>query len=152
MKKPMILALATTLFAISSTLNAQKTYGEKISEEGAMSTAELLTKMEGKESMEAKVSCEIITSCVKKGCWMDVKLPNDEVMKVRFKDYGFFVPTKGLEGKTAVLEGLVEREVIDVATLQHYAEDAGKSKEEIAAITEPRASLTFTANGVIIRD
>jgi hypothetical protein len=34
--------------------------------------------------------------------------------------------------------------------LKHYAEDAGKSKIEIAQITEPNYDLGFTADGVII--
>jgi hypothetical protein len=38
-----------------------------------------------------------------------------------------------------------------VAELQHYAEDAGKSKEEIAKITEPKLELTFVADGVIVK-
>ncbi|MBP7515759.1 MAG: DUF4920 domain-containing protein, partial [Flavobacteriales bacterium] len=94
----------------------------------------------------------IITSCQKKGCWMDVQLPNNEVMKVKFLDYAFFVPTEGLEGKTAILNGVATKETIDVATLQHYAEDAGKTKEEIAQITEPRTEITFLADGVLIGD
>ena len=81
---------------------------------------------------------------------MDVKMPNGGVMKVRFKDYGFFVPTKGLEGRQAVLQGYAVKEKTDVATLRHYAEDAGKSKEEIEKITAPEESLSFEADGVLI--
>jgi hypothetical protein len=36
--------------------------------------------------------------------------------------------------------------------LKHYAEDAGKSEEEIAQITEPSYDLGFTADGVIIAE
>ena len=71
-------------------------------------------------------------------------------MKVRFMDYGFFVPTKGLEGKKAVMQGTATREVVDVPTLRHYAEDAGKSKEEIELITDPETNLMFLADGVLI--
>jgi hypothetical protein len=39
-----------------------------------------------------------------------------------------------------------------VATLRHYAQDAGKSKEEIDKITEPKHMLTFLADGVLITD
>ena len=34
---------------------------------------------------------------------------------------------------------------------QHYASDAGKSKEEIEKITEPSRELTFEASGVLIK-
>ena len=81
---------------------------------------------------------------------MTVQMPEGEKMMVRFKDYGFFVPLKGLEGKHAVMQGYASKETTDVATLRHYAEDAGKSKEEIAKITEPETSLMFLADGVLI--
>lgn len=127
-------------------------YGSLITADGAMSSADFVAAMQGKDSMEAKVECEIITSCKKKGCWMDAKMADGSTMKVRFIDYSFFVPKEGLEGKKAVLQGTVVREVTDVAALRHYAEDAGKSKEEIEKITEPTNELAFTATGVIITD
>lgn len=125
-------------------------YGDKITADGAMSVADFAKVMSTTDSMAVKLDCEIITSCVKKGCWMTVQMPNDQKMMVRFKDYGFFVPTKGLEGKRAVLQGYATKEVVDVPTLRHYAEDAGKSKEEIEKITEPEHNLMFLADGVLI--
>ncbi|MBL7952894.1 MAG: DUF4920 domain-containing protein [Flavobacteriales bacterium] len=125
-------------------------YGAAINRDGAISTADLAKTMKEKDEVTAKVEGEIITSCAMKGCWMDMKMADGSTMKVRFKDYGFFVPTKGLEGKHAVIQGTATREVVDVATLKHYAEDAGKSKEEIEKITEPRTDLMFLADGVLI--
>lgn len=149
-----LIALATLLTnpAPAQGEGTTRSYGEKITPEGAISTMELAKVMSTTDAYRTKVECEIITSCVKKGCWMDVKLPDGDVMKVRFKDYGFFVPTQGLEGKHAVMQGEATVEVTDVATLRHYAEDAGKSKEEIERITEPEKSLMFLADGVLITD
>ncbi len=127
-----------------------KSYGDAITPDGALSTAEFLKAMAATDSLATKLECEIVTSCVKKGCWMDVKLPDGDVMKVRFKDYGFFVPTQGLEGKKAVMQGYATKETTDVPTLRHYAEDAGKSKEEIEKITTAETSLMFLADGVLI--
>ncbi|MBK9149063.1 MAG: DUF4920 domain-containing protein [Flavobacteriales bacterium] len=127
-----------------------KSYGAAITPDGAMHIAYLVQQMANTDSLAAKVECDIITSCTKKGCWMTVQLPDGQDMMVRFKDYGFFVPTKGLEGKRAVLQGYATKEVVDVATLRHYAEDAGKSKEEIEKITEPENNLMFLADGVLI--
>ncbi len=79
---------------------------------------------------------KIVSNCQKSGCWMDLDVGNDEVIKVTFKDYAFFIPLDS-EGKTALVEGFAKRELIPVDILQHYAEDEGKSKEEIDAITEP---------------
>jgi hypothetical protein len=80
---------------------------------------------------------------------MNVDLGEGKQMMVRFKDYGFFVP-KDADGKIAVMDGVAFREVLSVDMLRHYAEDAGKSKEEIEKITEPETRLSFEASGVLI--
>ncbi len=130
---------------------AYAVYGDTITAEGAMTMGDLMKAVEGKDSLDAKVSVDILASCAKKGCWMTVKSPKGDDMMIRFRDYGFFVPTEGLEGKGGIVQGRVKREVTDVAMLRHYAEDAGKSAEEIAKITEPDTSWTFLADGVLIR-
>lgn len=151
-------ALSATLFLACSTApdataqDGMKTYGAQITPDGAIGIEEMLKAMGDQESMDTKIACEIITSCTVKGCWMDVKMPDGSPMKVRFVDYGFFVPKQGLEGKRAILQGTASRETFDVATLRHYAEDAGKSKEEIEKITEPKHVLTFLAEGVLIAE
>jgi hypothetical protein len=50
------------------------------------------------------------------------------------------------------LEGLAQKTVTDVESLRHYAEDAGKSKQEIEAITQPKEEFTFVTTGVIIKE
>jgi cytoskeletal protein RodZ len=127
------------------------TYGKKISYEGAITTEELMKQLEGKDSVQVKLAGDVQAVCQKRGCWMDIKLPNAEAMKVRFKDYAFFVP-KDADGKKAIMEGWAKREVVSVADQQHYAQDAGDSKEKIAAITEPKTSYTFEAEGVILKN
>lgn len=127
-------------------------YGDAINADGAITMAEFEKVAADKDSLQAKITTEILHSCGKKGCWMDVKMADGSTMKVRFRDYGFFVPTKGLEGKLVVMQGRAKKDVTDVAMLQHYAEDAGKSKEEIAEITEPETSWTFEADGVLIKE
>ena len=82
---------------------------------------------------------------------MDVASGRDTVF-VRFQDYSFFVPTEGVEGKRTIVEGEAFYDTLSVADLQHYAQDAGATEEEIAAITEPKLKLAFTATGVMIED
>ncbi|MBL6444744.1 DUF4920 domain-containing protein [Fulvivirga sp. 29W222] len=138
--------------AVAEELVVAGNYGEEIHEEGAISAEELLTKMEGVDSMQVKVTSEILATCKMKGCWMNVEVPGEDKMRVTFKDYGFFVPKEGAEGKTVVMEGYAKKVTTDVETLKHFAKDAGKSAEEIAAITEPKDEITFVASGVIIKD
>jgi hypothetical protein len=132
-----------------STAQKAAYFGDKINPDGAISVAEFNSKMKDEDSLKVKFTSVINEACQKKGCWMNVDLGNGEAMMVRFKDYGFFVP-KDCNGKTAIMEGVAFKETISVEMLQHYAEDAGKSKEEIAKITQPETKLSFEANGVII--
>ncbi|MGV9013774.1 MAG: DUF4920 domain-containing protein [Flavobacteriales bacterium] len=157
-----LLFLLLTPFALTSFAQAPQTtaasvgtfvsYGDSITAEGAISVAEFEKAAANVDSMSTKIHTEIQKSCGKKGCWMDVKMADGSAMKVRFRDYGFFVPTSGLEGKEVIMQGRAKKDVTDVAMLQHYAEDAGKSKEEIAAIAEPETSWTFEADGVLIKE
>jgi hypothetical protein len=125
-------------------------FGDSITQEGAIAADQLAMQMNGKDSMKVKLTGKIEEVCQKKGCWMTMNIGNDQTMQVRFKDYGFFVP-KDASGKTVVMEGFAFTDTVPVAELKHYAEDGGKSKEEIEKITEPEISIAFEANGVIIK-
>ncbi|WP_247233726.1 DUF4920 domain-containing protein [Telluribacter sp. SYSU D00476] len=129
---------------------AQEHFGKKISDKGAVTAAALPEKMGTKDALKTKVTGTVESVCQAKGCWMKVKMDNGETMRVTFKDYGFFVP-KDIAGKTVVFEGEAKKNVTPVSELRHYAEDAGKSKEEIAKITEPKHELAFVADGVIVK-
>lgn len=130
---------------------AIEVYGDStITEAGAMDPAGFLAEMEGKDSLNAKLKTVVTEACSRKGCWMKLDMGNGKEMRVRFKDYGFFVPTEGMEGKQVVVEGKAYTDTTSVEDLRHYAEDAGKSEEEIAAINEPMIETSFEANGVII--
>jgi hypothetical protein len=134
------------------TVNAQtaNNFGKEISDKKAIEATALPAKMGDKTEMEAKVSGTVESVCQVKGCWMKVKLDNGETMRVMFKDYAFFVP-KDITGKTVVFEGEAQKKMVPVEHLQHYAKDAGQSKEEIAKITEPKQELTFIADGVLVK-
>ncbi|GGG50072.1 hypothetical protein GCM10011414_19840 [Croceivirga lutea] len=101
------------------------------------------------ENLNTQLEGQITEVCQAKGCWMKVNLANGEEVFVRFKDYGFFVPTNSAE-KTVVMNGVAFIEEMSVEDQQHYAEDEGASKEEIEKITSPKKTYRFEANGVYI--
>lgn len=125
-------------------------FGEEISKKGAVSVKKLPAQLEDGDELDIKVKGKITEVCQNKGCWMTLDLGNNELMRVKFKDYGFFVP-KDAAGKTAIVEGVAKKEIVGVDELKHIAEDAGKSQKEIDAITESTEDLTFVAKGVIIK-
>lgn len=125
-------------------------FGDTITMDGAVPADQLAAQMQGKDSLKVKLTGVINEVCQKKGCWMTMKIGNEKEMQVRFKDYAFFVP-KNASGKTVVVEGVAFTDTTSVAELKHYAEDGGKTKEEIAQITQPEINVSFEANGVIIK-
>lgn len=124
-------------------------YGAVITKDGAVDVKTLPAAMKGKQSMKVKISGDIVAACKVKGCWMTADLGNGKTMRIRFKDYGFFVP-KDAGGNSFYAQGVASWDTTSVAQLQHYAEDAGKSAEEIAKITEPEIEIVFLAEGVLI--
>lgn len=127
-----------------------ETFGEEVDAGTVVTYPELISQMNGQDSMVVTVRGTVDAVCQMKGCWMDIV--SDEVpesMKVRFKDYGFFVP-KDIAGREVIMQGVATYQETSVDDLRHYAEDAGKSAEEIEAITEPRRELSFLASGVLL--
>jgi Domain of unknown function (DUF4920) len=130
-----------------------KHFGQAISAKGAISYDDMLKKMSTTDSLSAKVQGKVSAVCKAKGCWMEIVSddPSAPVMTVKFKDYGFFMP-KDLAGKKVAMDGYAFNETTSVDELRHYAEDAGKTKEEIMKITQPKKELKFMAHGVVILD
>ncbi len=126
-------------------------FGEEITQTDVISYDEMILKMAGSDSLVTKVVGTVEGVCQAKGCWMNIvsENPDQPDMFVKFKDYGFFMP-KDIAGKKVVMEGYAFKEVTPVEELRHYAEDEGKSKEEIAAITSPKEELKFLASGVLL--
>lgn len=131
--------------------NIGDSYGEKTSRKGAITIAELSNKLKGTDSLNTKVLVKVVEVCPKKGCWLKVQVDETTTALVQMKDYGFFLPT-AIKGKTIVLDGLAKMQTTSVEELQHYAEDAKKSKEEIDAITEPKTELRFIAKGILVAE
>jgi Domain of unknown function (DUF4920) len=126
-------------------------YGIEITKDNALTAAEVEKKMKGQKLTElksVKIMGKVNSVCKMKGCWMEVDNGQGQTIRIRFKDYKFFVP-RDCENQIVYAQGVARFDTTSVAMLQHYAEDAGKSKAEIAAITKPEIALTFEAEGVI---
>ncbi len=127
-------------------------YGDTIDIENVMTADEMMVMVDESGMATTKLEGTIEEACQKKGCWMKVKVDGmDDPIRVTFKDYGFFVPLNSA-GNSVVMEGVVKLDTTGIDVLKHYAEDAGKSQEEIDAITEPEINLAFEATGVKIKE
>ncbi len=102
------------------------------------------------DTLNVKFTSTIKDVCSKKGCWMKVELDSLNDVMVRFKNYGFFMPLNSA-GSEVVIEGKAFVKETSIEQLKHYAEDAGKSKSVIDAITEPEFTYAFLSNGVLLK-
>ena len=139
-----------SLFSFSQNDKNYERYGE-LFETSEIINYELERDNFLNSSSKVKIEGEILSSCPMKGCWMKISVEKDTVL-VRFKDYGFFVPKNGIEGKSTIINGKLSVDTLSIAQLQHYAQDAGKSKEEIALISKPEITISFLADGVLIKE
>lgn len=133
---------------------AYASFGEKITDTDALPAARMAEHykaMKAGDTINSKMTAKVDAVCQMKGCWMTVDLEDGTQARVRFKDYGFFVPMD-IAGKEVVVNGQAYVSEVSVAEQRHFAEDAGKSKEEIEAITEIKRTYTFMADGVLLRE
>ncbi len=124
-------------------------YGAKTTDQGAVDMKEVSTLLKSKDTVAVKVKAQVVSSCSKKGCWMNLKVDEKQTAFVKMKDYAFFVPVDIVD-KTVVLDGIAFIEETSVDELKHYAQDAKKSKSEIDAIKEPKRQIRFLANGILV--
>ena len=129
-----------------------KSYGPvKVDVKKAISVSEMLADFEGKSGkVEYTFEGELVEVCSKAGCWVNIDKGNGDLFMVRFKDH-FTIPPSTELGTGAYLHGVAFMDIIPVEHLQHFAEDAGKSPEEIAKITEPEYELSFVADGIVLK-
>lgn len=157
MKKHLLVALALT-FVVASCFNPTKNnlvgefaeYGPtKVEITKAIPVDAMLADFvkNGSKRSTYTVNAKIEEVCAKAGCWINIKSKTGAEMMVRFKDH-FTIPTDTKIGTQAFLHGDLYTDTVSVDMLRHFAEDAGKAKEEIAKITEPKITMGFEADGI----
>lgn len=108
------------------------------------------TKYEGQR---IRVEGVVDSVCVHKGCWINLaEKPGAKPLFVKFTCPvdGRLIPMDAM-GKTAFVEGELEIKMIPEDEARHYAEDAGKSKEEIAKITGPQRTLKLNSPAAVVQ-
>lgn len=137
---------------VKAKIELGKSFGpKKVKVEEAISVEDMLTDFDNvKGEKEYTFLAKLNEVCSKAGCWVNVKKPDGETFMVRFKDH-FLIPTDTKIGSEAFMHGTAYWDTISVEMLQHFAEDAGKSKEEIAKITKAKYELGFECDGIVLK-
>ena len=146
-----LLVALTTMFVVNAqdaeSAKPGVTYG-KYSEEGMkpVSVNDIEKKMTDNK-FDGKIQGKVVEVCQAMGCWAKVQKDDGSTVMIKVKDHEFAMP-KDIVGRTVVVEGKAELKETSVAMLKHYAEDAGKSKDEVEKIKEPKKELIMTIKGV----
>jgi hypothetical protein len=120
----------------------------KVDETAAISVAELVTRMDkSKEPQTVTIKSPLSAVCQNAGCWVQVPKPDGKPLMVRFKNH-FTIPPATPLGTESYIHGVAYWDTVSVKALRHYAEDAGKSVEEINKITQPEFKLNFEGDGI----
>lgn len=152
MKKLFSLMVALSALIIVNAQEAESAkpgvvYG-KYSEAGMtpISVNELEKKMTDNK-FDGKIQGKVVEVCQAMGCWAKLKKDDGSTVMIKVKDHEFAMPVDMI-GRTVVVEGKAELKETSVAMLKHYAEDAGKSKEEVDKIKEPKKEVIMIIKGV----
>lgn len=137
------------LSVLISCASIKSEYGiVKVDETAAISVAELVTRMDkSKEPQTVTIKSHLSAVCQNAGCWVQVPKPDGKPLMVRFKNH-FTIPPATPLGTESYIHGVAYWDTVSVKALRHYAEDAGKSVEEINKITQPEFKLNFEGDGI----
>ncbi len=100
---------------------------------------------------QGKVSGKVTEVCKTMGCWIKIEKADGTALMVKSKEHGFFMP-QDLVGRNVVIEGTASVKEVSEDKRKHFAEDAGKSKEEIKKIKGSVKEVQFVASGVKVVD
>jgi bisphosphoglycerate-dependent phosphoglycerate mutase len=103
------------------------------------------------DQFQGQVKAKVVEVCKAEGCWIRVQKADGTSMMVRAKDHAFLMP-ENIVGRTVVIEGSAKVKEVSEEMRKHYAEDAGKSKKEIAKIKGSEKDVEFAATGVKVLD
>ncbi len=152
-----VVALSALTWGCQSTqrMDTYATYGAPTEPEGSVSLASAVAHADKGDESPLWVSAKISEVCQNRGCWMMLADERHEV-RVRFTaseqcTEGFLVP-RNAAGRMAYARGVVKPGLIPQDLARHYAEEAGKPKEEVEKIVGPQQAYTMVATSVWIAD
>jgi hypothetical protein len=125
-------------------------YGVVAEDANPIAPDEIMAKLVDNQ-YEGQITAKVVEVCKAEGCWIKVQRKDGSAMMVRAKDHAFLVP-ENIVGKTVLIDGNATVKETTEEMRRHYAEDAGKSKKEIAKIKGSEKDVQFAARGVKVLD
>jgi hypothetical protein len=125
-------------------------YGVLAAENAPTTPDELAAKLVNNQ-YDGLLKAKVVDVCKAEGCWIKVQRKDGSAMMVRARDHAFLMP-ENIVGKTVLIDGSATVKETSEEMRKHYAEDAGRSKEEIARIKGSEKDIQFSAKGVKVLD
>lgn len=100
-------------------------YGAEFTGAAKQQLTRVLAKPEQYKDKPMTLSGVVQRVCQRKGCWMELASSKEEKAarcRIRFKDYGFFVPTNS-EGAKAQVEGILMVNKVAPGRVKHLEEE-----------------------------
>lgn len=119
-------------------------FGEGVKLQKALRLRDVAKNVDAVKGKTIRIDGLLRDVCRKKGCWVVLKDGKHEV-RVKFKDYAFFVP-RDATGRRAILQGVLSTKTISEAVAKHYAEEGG-NPAAAKSIKGPQTVLSFMATG-----
>ena len=133
---------------LSEPVNETETYedfGALLPESEALhSLDEAISRLDDLAGQSVLIETEIQQVCQKKGCFF-IARDGQAVARVRFQDYGFFIPTDSA-GKTVKLAGTLRRVELTPEQAAHFAEDLGQPPD-----ASPMADFEYQIMATAVR-
>ncbi|MGB0618318.1 MAG: DUF4920 domain-containing protein [Myxococcota bacterium] len=140
----LLLAASAALSGADAPLPSGDDFGEGITLAAARSLSEVMAEPERYTDEPILVRARISDVCQRKGCWTILR-EGESTVRVRFKDYGFFLP-KEISGREALVEGVVAIRTMSEREARHFAAETRGGKPE--EIDGPQREIGFVATGV----
>ena len=119
---------AIALLATGSVMATENTFGAPLDESvPAVSLEKILSDGDHYVGQSVRVAARVSQVCQKKGCFF-IAQEGESIVRVSFKDYGFFVPTD-ISGKRVTFVGEVIARDMTEDEAAHFSEDLGPDAE-----------------------
>lgn len=119
-------------------------YGAPPTLEQSTPLAEIMTDPARFEGQTVLLHGRISDVCQRKGCWTVIR-DGDAHLRVRFEDYGFFLPKDSI-GAEAWAQGSVSVVTLSEREARHYEEESRGG--DPSRVDGPVREVRFTASGV----
>jgi len=125
------LIVAGLILFVFSAVRAEKwkTLGQPISLKDTVAISKILASPENYVGQRVLVKGRVVDVCKKRGCWMEIASDkNFQSIRVKVKDGVIVFPLEA-RGKTALVEGVVEKLVVSkeqlIRSMKHHAQEQG---------------------------